>query len=754
MLARLNIVVNAAAARQALGAFQRQVATTGRFVAGRAGAMAGAFSSVTNAIFGLRGAVAGIGLGLLTRSIVATTLQVERLKIGLNSATNDMGKTNKRFNELRKFSNELGVDFLTTAGAFKSFGVATEAAGLEAKETERIFRSFITAGAAMQMTNEEMEGSLLAVSQMFSKGKVSAEELRGQLGERLPPAFALAAQSMNMTTAQLDKALASGNILATDMVPKLATILEEKFGEGAKSASKSATAQFNRFTNAMNDLKVAIGESGLVSALATLASKITNFVRDGSLGDWIHSAMMGFAGFLRGVADLSATFTVVTGGMGTVYNSLKEMYDNVNKFAGGYLAETGLIGYMLLGGRKGAFIGVMVSILAGAADKLIEFVHATLRRMLQATQGFLKTDMPTYEEFSKTRKGRNNPFVRQGGEAAYNQAQLDRGLMQQADGTFSGVSNLPGAQALYDTLQSGIDGLSKAMEDRENGQYSFTSRLDVLFDNIYKSVGLTPNATAGGLPSYTPGGAAIEGADPNYRLAEAMEGLADKFKENADSMKLEGTSTFGTGGGEQDPLTGAKKNVSDFASGVKEAFGTMQISANDFKQHGIDLITGAFSTLDSAIDGFINGTKMSFKSFASEILAMLAKMMVKMLIFKALVGTKFGNAMGLEGDGFFGSSPVQAAGGGGIQAGRGYLVGERGPEMFFPRMGGHMVPNGAMGGGGAVTINNNYDFSNADESVAARLAQTAETIKQETFSHVFGAIEHGGRFAKASGRRR
>ena len=84
----------------------------------------------------------------------------------------------------------------------------------------------------------------------------------------------------------------------------------------------------------------------------------------------------------------------------------------------------------------------------------------------------------------------------------------------------------------------------------------------------------------------------------------------------------------------------------------------------------------------------------------------------------------------------------------------GYLVGERGPEMFFPRMGGHMVPNNAMAGGGAVTINNNYDFSNADESVAARLAQTAETIKQETFSHVFGAIEHGGRFAKATGRRR
>ena len=49
---------------------------------------------------------------------------------------------------------------------------------------------------------------------MISKGKVQAEELRGQLGERLPSAFQLAAKAMGMTTAQLDKFMADGKLTA------------------------------------------------------------------------------------------------------------------------------------------------------------------------------------------------------------------------------------------------------------------------------------------------------------------------------------------------------------------------------------------------------------------------------------------------------------------------------------------------------------------------------------------------------------
>ena len=766
MLAKLNIIVDAAGARRALGAFQRQVASTGRFVQARAGAMAGAFSGVASSIFGLRGAMAGLGLGLLTRSIVATTLEVERLKIGLNSMTNDMGKTSKRFNELRKFSNELGVDFMTTAGAFKSFGVATEAAGIKAKETERIFRSFITAGAAMQMTNDEMKGSLLAVSQMFSKGKVSAEELRGQLGERLPPAFALAAQSMGMTTAELDKALASGNILATDMVPKLATLLEEKFGEGAKSASRSATAQFNRFTNAMNDLKVAIGNSGLVDALARLSTKITAFVRSGELGKWIHSSMLGFAQFLRGVADLSATFNAITGGLGAVYNSMADMFNKMDKFAGGMITEMGLIGFILMGGKRGGFIGVMLALLAGAADMLIKFVQQTMRDMSTAAAAGLPGSIgvataPSFEQNAESfaEKYILGPSTKATPQS-YHKKMTGQGMTMQADGTYASGerfnSSVPGMESLHSSFTSIAKSMQSQLDDRANGAYTVTGTINKVINSIYEAAGLTPSGARGGMPSFTPSGVGPAGqGDTDYGLAEAMERLAEEFRKQNETISTgaSGVSSFGTGGGEtKGTLTLMQKFLdSDFAGGVKEAFGTMKNAALDFRQLGLDVVNKGFGFLDSAIDGFISGTKVSFKSFVAEMLAMLAKLMVKMMLFKALAGmggsfAKFGN--------FLQNGPTaQAAGGGAMMGNRGYLVGERGPEMFYPRTGGHMVPNHGLAGGGGVTIYNNYDFSNADESVAARLAQTAETIKNETFMRVFGAIEQGGRYAKASGRR-
>lgn len=48
------------------------------------------------------------------------------------------------------------------------------------------------------------------------------------------------------------------------------------------------------------------------------------------------------------------------------------------------------------------------------------------------------------------------------------------------------------------------------------------------------------------------------------------------------------------------------------------------------------------------------------------------------------------------------------AGGGGVSAGKSYIVGERGPELFTPGRSGGITPNGAVGGGGTSVQINNY----------------------------------------------
>jgi len=115
---------------------------------------------------------------------------------------------------------------------------------------------------------------------MLSKGKVSAEELRGQLGERIPGAFQIAARAMGMSTAELDKFMSSGNLLSTEFLPKFAAQLKSEFAGGVETASQSVAANLNRMNTAFFELKSTIGEiflpviNGVVKAFVAFSNAV------------------------------------------------------------------------------------------------------------------------------------------------------------------------------------------------------------------------------------------------------------------------------------------------------------------------------------------------------------------------------------------------------------------------------------------------------------------------------------------------
>ena len=65
---------------------------------------------------------------------------------------------------------------------------------------------------------QDVDSALTATAQVFSKGKVSAEELRQQIGERLPGAFTIFAKSIGLTPQELDKALEDGKVSLSDFL--------------------------------------------------------------------------------------------------------------------------------------------------------------------------------------------------------------------------------------------------------------------------------------------------------------------------------------------------------------------------------------------------------------------------------------------------------------------------------------------------------------------------------------------------------
>ena len=94
---------------------------------------------------------------------------------------------------------------------------------------------------------------------------VSMEELRGQLGDRLPGAFGIAAKSMNVTTEELDKLVSSGKLTASEFLPKFAAALRDTFGD--TSYVDGYTASWNRLQNSLNEAFVIIGKAGVFDAI-------------------------------------------------------------------------------------------------------------------------------------------------------------------------------------------------------------------------------------------------------------------------------------------------------------------------------------------------------------------------------------------------------------------------------------------------------------------------------------------------------
>ncbi|RZJ12077.1 MAG: hypothetical protein EOP39_04630 [Rubrivivax sp.] len=256
-------------------------------IGGQVGALKqvqGASTQAGESLIGLaRTGVAGFLGGALASGAKAAAAAIyeasaagERLRTMLNFATG--GKSAEEIEYLRKVTNRLGLEFTSTATAYGQFQAAAKGTALEGQKARDVFESIAKASAVMGLSTEQSGGALLALQQMFSKGTVQAEELRGQLGERLPGAFQIAAKAMGVTTAELGKLLEQGLVVADDFLPKFARAINENIGGAAEGAADRLDAATNRFGNAWEKLKQTIGDAGISKAIQGELKGLTNDV--------------------------------------------------------------------------------------------------------------------------------------------------------------------------------------------------------------------------------------------------------------------------------------------------------------------------------------------------------------------------------------------------------------------------------------------------------------------------------------------
>lgn len=196
------------------------------------------------------------------------------------SASTSQYADNIRF--LNNLAKQYGIEINTLVSNYARFKAAGDSVGMSLLDQRKIFESVSRASVAYGMSAEDTNLTFLAITQMMSKGKISSEELRRQLGERLPIAMAAMAKAAGVPINKLDDLLKKGKLLSADVLPKFADALNEMIPnvntDNIETSLNRLSNVFNKFTAATGfgeKYKVAIdGLSGLIEKATNNISNI------------------------------------------------------------------------------------------------------------------------------------------------------------------------------------------------------------------------------------------------------------------------------------------------------------------------------------------------------------------------------------------------------------------------------------------------------------------------------------------------
>ncbi|EFP6730753.1 tape measure protein [Escherichia coli] len=182
---------------------------------------------------------------------------------------------------IRGLADKTGLNISEGLSSYAKFAAGAQGS-MSQDETQQLFGNATAMSRLMGLSNDELNGILRAFEQMASKGKIQAEELRGQLGDRMAGAFKLFAEALGMTATELDKAMKDGKILSSETLPKVAKqmgLMIDKAGGWAEVAKSTQTA-LGKLANNWDDTMVKIFSgsqdelNGFLSSLSNLLSEM------------------------------------------------------------------------------------------------------------------------------------------------------------------------------------------------------------------------------------------------------------------------------------------------------------------------------------------------------------------------------------------------------------------------------------------------------------------------------------------------
>lgn len=189
----------------------------------------GSLRSLQMQFFALSSALGAgsIGFANLISRMRDTAKETAQVQVALKNVSGSTAAFVENQKWLLSVAKKYGVQINTLTSGFTKFKAAADIANMSADDQRKIFESVSRASVAYALSAEDQRGVFMALSQMMSKGKVMAEELRLQMAERLPVAIQAMAKAMGVSVNQMDAMMKQGKVLSSEVLPKFAEALTE-----------------------------------------------------------------------------------------------------------------------------------------------------------------------------------------------------------------------------------------------------------------------------------------------------------------------------------------------------------------------------------------------------------------------------------------------------------------------------------------------------------------------------------------------
>lgn len=200
----------------------------------------------------------------LGKSLITTAANMEALRKGLDSVATAADPTSKQLERLKEVAKLPGLGFEEAIQG----SVRLQSAGFSANLAERSLKAFGNALATVGRGKAELDGVALALSQIASKGKISAEEIN-QLAERVPQIRRVMQAAFGTADTEV---LQKAGIKAEEFVTKVVAELEK-----LKPVAGGTKNSFENLSDAVTMAADRIGQR-LLPAVNAAIPRIEAFV--------------------------------------------------------------------------------------------------------------------------------------------------------------------------------------------------------------------------------------------------------------------------------------------------------------------------------------------------------------------------------------------------------------------------------------------------------------------------------------------